>query len=174
MSLATVAALLLLTAALATDLTKKTIPNRLTIPFFAAGILFHVLANGIAGAGTAAWGAAAGFLPFLLLYLLGGIGAGDVKLFGAAGAWIGAAAVLQLMMASIVYAGLIGLILLAARRFASGAIGRLIDSLIVHPGGEINRSGANRGLIKRSGASKRMPFMIAVAPAVVTIWPIFP
>jgi prepilin peptidase CpaA len=173
-SFAAAAALLLLAAALATDLRSRTIPNGLTLPFFAAGFLFHAIAGGWNSAGEAAWGAAAGFVPLLLLYGLGGIGAGDVKLFGAVGVWIGAAAVVQLMMASIVYAGMIGLLLMGSRRIPSDIVRRSVSIVIaaeVPDGDASDESGKDS---PRKRVRLRMPFMIAVVPAVVTVWPVFP
>ncbi len=85
-----------LTAAVCDFRTKK-IPNRLTVPAFAAALIYH----GAVGAYTGGWSGCAwallmalagfgvGFGILLVLWLIGGGGAGDVKLMGAVGAWLG-------------------------------------------------------------------------------------
>lgn len=173
-TLAAAVTLLVLVAALVTDLRFRTIPNWLTLPYCASGFLFHAIAGGWAAAGEAAWGAAAGFLPLLAVYALGGIGAGDVKLFGAVGAWLGAQAVLQLMMASMVYAGMIGLLLLACRRIPLAMIRKSVSLVITEDVRDIDASDESVAGSLPKRQRLRMPFMIAVIPAVATVWPAFP
>ncbi|MHA6485427.1 A24 family peptidase [Paenibacillus sp. strain BS8-2] len=171
---AAAAAILLLVIALATDLHSRTIPNRLTLPFLAGGLLFHLIVGGWSGAGEAALGGAAGFLPLFLLHMLGGIGGGDVKLFGAVGAWLGVSAVLQLMMASIVYGGIIGFILLASRRIRSDVVSKTISHIItVDDSYKVDPTAGVETAPNRRRERMRMPFMLAVLPAVVTVWPSF-
>jgi prepilin peptidase CpaA len=76
-------------AAALTDLWKYKVHNFLTLPLLATGLLYHLLVNGLAGLADSAFGAALGFSMFFLLYLFGGMGAGDVKLVAALGAWLG-------------------------------------------------------------------------------------
>lgn len=54
-----------------------------------------------------------GFLPLLVLWLVGGGGAGDVKLMGAVGAWLGAELTFYTYILSVLTAGLVSLLLLA-------------------------------------------------------------
>jgi prepilin peptidase CpaA len=76
-------------AACVADLRTRRIPNVLTFSTAVAGVLFHAIGGGIAGAGQSLAGLAVGLLLFLPFYLLGGLGAGDVKLLAALGAWLG-------------------------------------------------------------------------------------
>lgn len=161
----TAAVALLLILAFITDMKSQTIPNRLTVSFFAAGCLFHTISEGLPGALGALWGAAAGFLPLLPVYFAGGIGAGDVKLFGAVGAWTSAGIVLQLMMYAILYAGAIGLcLILLNRRFARNMVSAIAAAVIPGAGWK------KRGWLQWSHAGHSFPFMLAVAPAGVTLW----
>ncbi|QNK59703.1 prepilin peptidase [Paenibacillus sp. PAMC21692] len=170
-SFALAALLLLLVAAFITDMRWRRIPNWLTFTFFVAGLLYHISMDGGAGLAAASWGATAGFLPLLLLYALGGIGAGDVKLFGAAGAWIGVGTVLQLMMASIVCAGIIGLLLLAGRMLPSVAIKKAIRYLTESDAESDTAIQSHEKGSRKVRSRPRMPFMIAVLPAVALVWP---
>jgi prepilin peptidase CpaA len=75
--------------ACAVDLRTRRIPNWLTIGSAAAAVVFHG-ATGGAGAVVVSglgWGASAALL--IAPYALGGLGAGDVKLVAALGAWLG-------------------------------------------------------------------------------------
>ena len=87
-TLTTGAALIIASAACATDLHDRRIPNWLTFGASAAALAVAYATGGQAGVQHAAGGWATGFFLFLPLFLLGGMGAGDVKLLAALGAWL--------------------------------------------------------------------------------------
>jgi prepilin peptidase CpaA len=73
----------------ASDLRFRRIPNALTFGGAIAALVFAAFTHGISGVGSSliAWlMATAVWLP---IYALGGMGAGDVKLMAAVGAWLG-------------------------------------------------------------------------------------
>jgi prepilin peptidase CpaA len=72
-----------------TDLRERRIPNALTFPLFVAGLMWAAWQGGLTGAGEAFGAAILAALPFVLLFLFAGGGAGDAKLMGAIGAWLG-------------------------------------------------------------------------------------
>lgn len=76
-------------AAAICDLRTRRIPNRLTIPLLAAGLIWAGWTGGFYGIAEAAGACLLLGLPFVLLFLFGGGGAGDAKLMGAVGAWLG-------------------------------------------------------------------------------------
>ena len=61
----------------------------------AGGVLWQGSQQSWRGAGAALLGAAAGFAIFLVLYLMGKMGGGDVKLMSGFGALLGAGSVLE-------------------------------------------------------------------------------
>ncbi|WP_168121058.1 A24 family peptidase [Paenibacillus sp. HB172176] len=153
----------LIAAAFATDIRKRMIPNRLTLLFFVSGVVYQLISFGTQGVTASFIGAASGFLPLLLLYAMKGIGAGDVKLFGAIGAWLGWLITLQLLMYSILFAGMIGVLLLIARvAWIRSAIRSLANRT------PLVRS---RAMALKEGQGKRneFPFMLAVAPAAIAL-----
>lgn len=161
------AAGVLLIIAFITDVRNQTIPNWLTGGSFVVALVYHVLSGGLMLQGLlgSLLGGAAGFLPLLILYALGGIGAGDVKLFGALGAWIGASMVVYLMIYSVLYAGVIGIVLLAiSRSFVRNVTAAIISA--VYSGWGTSES----QWFSWAKSGKSFPFMLAVAPAAITIW----
>jgi len=161
----TAAPAVLLIIAFITDIKAQIISNKLTVSFFTAAFIYHAAFSGMDGVATAAAGAAAGFVPLLLLHLAKGIGAGDVKLFGALGAWVGVWTVLQLMLYAILYAGAIGVCLVIANR----AFGKKVTAgvtAILAPAAGWRKS----EWLRWAETGKKFPFMLAVAPAAVTVW----
>ncbi len=71
------------------DLKSRRIPNYLTFGGALAGLLWQVFFHGWSGLGQGTLGLLTGFGLLLLPYLLGGMGAGDVKALAALGAWLG-------------------------------------------------------------------------------------
>ena len=83
------AVLLVGVTACVTDFRSRRIPNVLTFGSSAAAVLFLGITSGWAGVVSSLEGWAVGCLLFLPWFLLGGMGAGDVKLLAALGAWAG-------------------------------------------------------------------------------------
>lgn len=78
-----------LIAAAVSDLRSRRIPNRLTYPAMAAAVLYHTAVQGWPGFLFGAGGVGVGMGVFLIFFLLGGMGAGDVKLMGVVGGLLG-------------------------------------------------------------------------------------
>ena len=89
------------------DLARRRISNWIPVTAAAAGVGIHIYANGWKGALSAALGLAAGFFVFLIFYLLGGMGGGDVKLMAGFGAIVG---IERLLPAALWTAGIGGMI----------------------------------------------------------------
>jgi prepilin peptidase CpaA len=164
-TVSTLAASLLLLIAFIHDIRIMKIPNRLTATFIIAGTVYQSVMFGMSGGIQSVFGAAAGFMPLLVLYALKGIGAGDVKLFAALGAWIGAAAVVQVLIYAILYAGAVGVILL----FIYGPFGRRVTRGIVSIL-TLTAGGGQEAIASWGKDGLRFPFMIAVVPAALTVW----
>src|SRR5687768_836669 len=72
------------------DVRSRRIPNRLVVVLAVLGLAFSLTqAPGVAGLVKGGGGLLAGLACWLPFYALGWLGAGDVKLFGASGAWLG-------------------------------------------------------------------------------------
>lgn len=71
------------------DVRAHRIPNWLTGPVFAAGLVWSVLMGGGAGLADAMIGCFVMMFLFVVLFVFAGGGAGDAKLMGALGVWLG-------------------------------------------------------------------------------------
>jgi prepilin peptidase CpaA len=71
------------------DVKTRRIPNYLTLGTAVAGLAFNFMAHGLNGLADGFLGMLLGFALLILPYLLGGMGAGDVKALAALGAWLG-------------------------------------------------------------------------------------
>lgn len=100
---------LLLLSASYTDLKSHRIPNMLTFGGAVAGLLLQAWFFGLDGVISSLGGMVLGLALYLPLYLLGGMGAGDVKLMVTVGAFLGSQAVLLAAGLSLIAGSLIGL-----------------------------------------------------------------
>lgn len=125
------------------DWRSRRIPNWLTVPGFAVGILVNVLASGMAGMKTSLLGAALGLLVLLPFVALRSLGAGDWKMAGAMGAFVGSEALFTLLVGSVFMAGVMALMLVIYKRRLMQTlrnIARMLASLMTFrmPGAEVS------------------------------------
>ncbi len=76
-------------AATVEDLVHRKISNWICGTALLAGLALHIASDGWRGGVSALLGAIAGFGVFLIFYLLGGMGGGDIKLMAGFGAVLG-------------------------------------------------------------------------------------
>ena len=97
-----------------TDVWKFKVHNLLTLPLLASGLVYHGIANGAEGLAGSALGVLCGFAIMLVFYLMGGMGAGDVKLMAGVGAWLGMPLTFVVFLASALAAGVYAIVLVVA------------------------------------------------------------
>jgi prepilin peptidase CpaA len=98
------------------DVRSRRIPNYVTFGSAALALAHGAAAGGWVGLGAAAGGWALGVALFAPFFLLRGMGAGDVKLLAALGAWIGPASLLSLTFYTAISGGVMALVLVMWRR----------------------------------------------------------
>ena len=92
------------------DLRSRRIPNWLTVSGFLAGVGVHAWITGWRGVLMSLEGAGLALAILLPLVLMRALGAGDWKLMGAAGAFLGPLMLIFVLLASIFIAGLMGVV----------------------------------------------------------------
>jgi prepilin peptidase CpaA len=76
-------------AATAEDLWRRRVSNLITLGALVSGIAAHFVLFGWAGVWNSVQGCFFGFLVFLIFFLMGGMGGGDIKLMAGFGAIVG-------------------------------------------------------------------------------------
>lgn len=107
------------------DLRTSRIPNVLTFGAAVAAVLYLFWTAGWSGAAQSVAGWGVGVLLFLPFFALGGLGAGDVKLLGAIGAWLGPTEVFWVA----VYGSIAGGVMAVAVALAAGYLTQAVSNL---------------------------------------------
>ena len=102
-------------AAAWSDLRTRRIPNWITIPGAALGFALQASHGGSHAAVAALAGASLGLGIFMTLYIAGGMGAGDVKLFSAVGAFTGPQALMLVFICTGLLGGIAAAVLATSR-----------------------------------------------------------
>ncbi len=107
--------LVLLAAAVVTDLRSHRIPNLLLAPALSLALLINTIHSGPEGLVIATGGLVLGVAIFLPLYLVGGMAAGDVKLLGVVGSFLGPWGAIIAGLATMMVGAIFGIIVIAWR-----------------------------------------------------------
>jgi prepilin peptidase CpaA len=156
-------AVLLAALAAWTDLRWRRIPNWLTIPALLIGIIANTVLAGWSGLKASLLGAVLGLALLLPFVLLRSLGAGDWKLAGALGAFTGPGLLLDLLLASILVAGVMAVVLVIYKgrtRQTVRNIGHILVSLVTFrlPGTQVSLDNPD---------SLKIPYGVALAFTVV-------
>lgn len=107
--------ILLLTITTYTEITDRKVYNWLTVPAILVGLLFNFTSLGLPGLGSSGLGFTIGFGLFLIIFLFGGMGGGDVKFMGAVGALMGYPFIISVIFYTALVGGLMAIVLLIWR-----------------------------------------------------------
>ena len=113
------------------DIRTRRIPNALTLPLLGVGLMYALGTAGVAGLGDALGACLLLALPYIVLFVLAGGGAGDAKMMGAIGAWLGLQAGLVVLVAVAVTGAVFGLLRILAHRQRRSVLGGLYATLYV-------------------------------------------
>ena len=159
---------LLLIAAAGMDVRYRRISNGLVLAIFVVGALFAALSEGPRDAALRVLeGVGTGLAVWFPLWALGKLGAGDVKFFAAACAWLGPWLALEAALASAMLGGALAVSWLLWR--AATRTGLPLDA---GPGEPLNRERDGSGdLVDARELSSTLPYGVAMAAGLaITAW----
>lgn len=157
----------LLVAGCLTDLRTRKIPNELVIAILVTGWLFALSSSSVARAfGMSMAGTVIGFAIWIPFYLVGVIGAGDVKFFAAAGAWLGPSLTWRAALVAAVAGGILAVGYLLMERRLGGALRRMA---LAASSGSLSR--VPEQLVAPGVRHRPLPYGVALAiGALVAAW----
>ena len=140
----------LLLAVCASDLRTRRVANGLVATIALFGIIYSIgVASWLTGGARALGGLATGFAIWLPFYLFRFVGAGDVKFFAAASAWLGALAAVRAAFAAAIFGAALSLLWILA---TGGWRSTLMQLTAVF-----------RGVRTAASLSRPLPYAVAMA-----------
>jgi prepilin peptidase CpaA len=145
------------------DWRTRRIPNWLTVPALLVGVVANSVAGGWAGAKSSLLGVGLGLAVLLPFVLLRSLGAGDWKLAGSLGAFVGPGRLVDLLLGSVFVAGVMAVALVIYKgrvRQTIRNIGHILISLVTFqlPGSRVSLDNPD---------SLKVPYGVALAFTVV-------
>jgi len=161
---------LLVIPAAALDLKTRRIPNWLSLSGIALGIILNVFLFETAGLWFSLKGLGLAFAVYFVLYLLHGMGAGDVKLMAAVGSIAGPGYWLLILIITSVIGAAAGLLIVAAKGRFRRTFENILVILISFRHGHLPYK-ENPELDVRRGEGLRLPHAVMIAVGtLVAIW----
>jgi prepilin peptidase CpaA len=157
------------------DVWKFKVYNALTVPLLLSGMAYHLITGGMQGLMGSLTGVLAGFAVLFVFYTMGGVGAGDVKLMAAVGAWLCMPLTLYVFAASALASGVYAL----ALTLHSGSVGeswlnlQVVLFRMMALGHHLGSGVRLEDEIKRADRRRRLvPFgaMVAVGFGAILAW----
>lgn len=153
-------ALALAVAAATIDVQQHRIPNRLTYPGIALGLVVRGVLFGWKGLVTGVAGCLlAGGIMFFF-YAVRAMGAGDVKLMAALGSWIGPRHSVAVLLATAIFGGVLAIAYAVYRRRIGSTLKNVGSVLKFHAWAGLQ---AHPDLNLDNPAALRMPYGLAIA-----------
>jgi prepilin peptidase CpaA len=144
----------------ASDWRSARIPNRLTYCAMAGALLLRLPLLGWSGFSSGVLGmfVAGGFL--LLLFAIGAMGGGDVKLMAAVGAWMGKEYVVSVLLTSVLAGGLLAIIYIVFHQGLRKTLANIIALICFHLTSGLQ---PHPVLNIHENSTLRVPFGVAIA-----------
>jgi prepilin peptidase CpaA len=142
------------------DLRGRRIPNLLTYSGLLSGLAVRLAVSGWPALKGGAVGVLLAGGIFFVLFALGSVGGGDVKLMAAVGAWAGVAQVVTILLAASIFGGVMAAICVLSRKQVRQTILNTVELIRHHLTSGLQPHPA---LNVRQAGSLRIPYGLAIA-----------
>ena len=120
--------------ATAEDLWRRKVSNPIALAAFLSGVAAQAALHGLSGVWDSLLGGVIGFVVFLIFFMLGGMGGGDIKLMAGFGAIIGSEQIVIAAIMAVLTGGLMALAFVAVhwakKKFGAGVTDSALKSSI--------------------------------------------
>ncbi len=124
------------------------VPNWITFPMVLSGLIYSTCVGGLGGFGAGLAGMAMGLACLLPLYVVGGMGAGDVKLMAGIGAWLGWRITVEAFIVSALVGAVIAIVMVLIRgtwkKHYENLLTILSEWIVIRNPDELSRLAAER------------------------------
>ena len=166
------------TVAAVWDSLRHRIPNLLTAPLFLSGLIWSGCVGGFTGLGESLIACVILAAPYVWLFAVAGGGAGDAKMMGAIGAWLGLVNGLVALVGVSLAGVVLGIVFLIRRRGLSSAWSAFVVGIgeLFQRFSGVGGSKAEKDATIDSEPLAKMPYGLAIwsgvclAAAGVTLW----
>lgn len=157
---------ILVIAAIVFDVRSRRIPNGLVLTGLIVAVAFHLFHSSGWGFLYALKGAAVGLGLFLPLYIVRALGAGDVKLMAAVGAFLGPVGAIGAVLMTLLAGGVLAL----AVAVWKGALPAVLANtrFILNHAAIAAVTGAGSSIPKPATSTLKLPYAIAIAAGTFT------
>lgn len=147
-----------------TDLRARRLPNALTLPLWITGLVFSAVVGGAAGFAGAFSASVLLAVPYVILFVCAGGGAGDAKMMAGIGAWLGLSHGLYALVVVALLGGAVGIVwslcngsgavlIIKLRTALTGAVGLAYGRLT---------PGECLAFMPPAGGTARIPYGLAI------------
>lgn len=147
-----------------TDLKARRLPNVLTLPLWVTGLVFAAATGGVFGFAGAFAASVVLAIPYVILFVGAGGGAGDAKMMAAIGAWLGLSQGVYALVVIALLGGVIGVAWSLCDGSASALFAKLRTMTLGMVGFAHGRLTAGECLafLPPAGGSARIPYGLAI------------
>ncbi|HZK23923.1 MAG TPA: prepilin peptidase [Oscillospiraceae bacterium] len=154
---------------LVTDLRERKIYNKVIIAGLVSALVINIILQGfVNGLRFTVVGLLMGIILLLLPFIMGGLGAGDVKMLGMIGAFTGSSMVVQILLISALVGGVFALITMAKEGRILMRLAQLFKGLYCFI---FTRKSLHLGGLHETEAStKSIPYGVALSVGVLIVY----
>ncbi len=154
--------LIVLTICLITDVRQRKIYNIITFPAIAVGLILNGSLYGMEGLLDSLKGIGIVMAVLILPFMMGGIGAGDVKLLMVVGALKGVGFTFEAILTTFIVGGLVAVILIIKRGMWREVFGRLTANLYLIVAVPVFKRQVNEENIFKAQEKYAFPYGVAI------------